>query len=233
MGVARPDGRQPMEVRQRLCKVGVSEAGQGSSYVETSGCRVVCTVFGPKQQPIGGEFDEECKVRVNLTIASFAEDKRRNNRLERNPTAADRHAAAAIETAFQRAILAEKYPKSLLEINFLVLETDSSMYTSCVHAASLALAQAGMEVRDMVLAASAALTSSGELILDPTSDEIDTAAATFSVTTLPRQGALLSVEQKGLSSPAQTEKALQQCCQVCLALRNSAKDVLQQFHESA
>eukprot|EP00754_Rhynchopus_humris_P048357 Rhum_TRINITY_DN7708_c0_g2::Rhum_TRINITY_DN7708_c0_g2_i1::g.24336::m.24336/K11600/RRP41, EXOSC4, SKI6; exosome complex component RRP41 len=183
MGVARPDGRQPMEVRQRLCKVGVSEAGQGSSYVETSGCRVVCTVFGPKQQPIGGEFDEECKVRVNLTIASFAEDKRRNNRLERNPTAADRHAAAAIETAFQRAILAEKYPKSLLEINFLVLETDSSMYTSCVHAASLALAQAGMEVRDMVLAASAALTSSGELILDPTSDEIDTAAATFSVTT--------------------------------------------------
>ena len=152
----RGDGRGNQDVRGLGCKVDVTRGAQGSSYVERDGCKLTCSVHGPKQL-VGGEYDDSCTIRVNWGVASFAEDARRNNKLDHNLSTADTHMSRAIESAFERAIFVTKYPKSLIDISILVLESDTDVFPACIAATSLALAQAGIELRDMVVTTSAVL----------------------------------------------------------------------------
>eukprot|EP00659_Diplonema_papillatum_P011892 gene11892-18346_t len=175
----RKDGRKPQEYRAPSCAVGVTENAQGSSYVESLSTKVTCSVYGPKQTV--DDPAEACDVKVNFTVATFAEAayKRRH---AQQPTSEDRNKAASLEEAFGYAVLCEKYPKSRIELNFLVLQRGVDDYAASVLAASLALMDAGIEMHDIVTAATASFTANGETLLDPTSRETRRAVATLTTT---------------------------------------------------
>lgn len=55
-------------------------------------------------------------------------------------------------SALEAAVLAHTFPKSNVDVYCLVLESGGSDLAVCVSAASLALADAGVEMRDLVSA---------------------------------------------------------------------------------
>eukprot|EP01064_Diplonema_japonicum_P030291 TRINITY_DN5129_c0_g1_i1.p1 TRINITY_DN5129_c0_g1~~TRINITY_DN5129_c0_g1_i1.p1 ORF type:complete len:241 (+),score=27.33 TRINITY_DN5129_c0_g1_i1:27-725(+) len=224
----REDNRLPEETYAPCCRVGILGNAQGSAYVEYNGCKIVCSVFGPKQ--IVGDFEERASVKVSYNVASFAEEERRDKRQERNPSTGDRHTSSALSETLNGAVLKDKYPKSLIEINFLVLERtlSGSEYPLAVMAASLALTDAGIELHELPIAASVCLSPGGELLVTPTPSEIRSSSAVITVTCFPQRGSILSISQTGTTPPEQTEKAINLCVSSCVALRKIVADTLKE-----
>jgi ribonuclease PH len=60
-----------------------------------------------------------------------------------------------IAQALEVSIMVEKFPKSVIEINMLILESDGGALSAAITAGSLALADAGILCYDLVACCSA------------------------------------------------------------------------------
>jgi len=67
--------------------------------------------------------------------------------------------------ALEPAVFLERYPRSVIDVYAEILEADGGTRTACINAASVALVDAGIPVRDLV-ASCAAGKIDGQLVLD-------------------------------------------------------------------
>lgn len=76
--------------------------------------------------------------------------------VDRTPETQDleRLAAESVAKAISPSVLLERYPKATIEIAILVLQSDGGEWPACLMAASLALADAGVELNGLVSAVS-------------------------------------------------------------------------------
>ena len=139
-------------------KTGVINGARGSAYVELNGTKVMCAVYGPKQ--LTQEFSEVGRLQVDVQLAAFARDQQ----LQHGYSVGDRSGAAAVATqmqqeqvreALQTVVCLDKIPKSVIEVNLFVLEDDGGATGAAISCSSLALADAGVEMVDLVAACSA------------------------------------------------------------------------------
>ncbi len=77
-----------------------------------------------------------------------------------------------VQQALEAAVLLHKYPKAVVDVHVLVLEADGSVLAAALNAASLALANAGIEMRDLVTAATVGVGAGGPLLDLNCADEL-------------------------------------------------------------
>lgn len=86
-----------------------------------------------------------------------------------------------IRETFEAAILTERYPRSQIDICLQVLQLDGGNYCACVNAATLALIDAGIALKDYVCACSVSLVNGTPLVdinhLEQSSDSPELSAA--------------------------------------------------------
>eukprot|EP01060_Flectonema_neradi_P009887 TRINITY_DN17047_c0_g1_i2.p1 TRINITY_DN17047_c0_g1~~TRINITY_DN17047_c0_g1_i2.p1 ORF type:complete len:233 (+),score=41.12 TRINITY_DN17047_c0_g1_i2:23-700(+) len=219
----RADGREAKEIIQPNCKIGTLTGADGSSYVERGGTKILCSVHGPRQAM--GDFDEKAQVNVKWSTTTFAGEK--YTRL-REQTEESWHISSGLEEVFTYSVILESYPKSIIDISFVVLEDDGCIFPLSVLAGSLALANAGIELHDVPTCASAAIMSDSVMVIDPSENESHMAQAAISVTALTAHGTILSVQQTGVTSSTQSEAAIKLCYQTCDSIRNIVRKVLEE-----
>jgi len=73
--------------------------------------------------------------------------------------------ALAVQRVFEAVVVTELYPRTQIDIFIHVLEEDGGQLPACINAACLALVDAGVSVRDLVVACAATLVD-GELLVD-------------------------------------------------------------------
>lgn len=78
--------------------------------------------------------------------------------------------SVAVTQALSHAVRLDQYPKSLIDIYITVLENDGSDLAAAITCASMALADAGIEMYDLV-AGCTVIAVDGQLLMDPTRDE--------------------------------------------------------------
>eukprot|EP00455_Lapot_gusevi_P000336 TRINITY_DN10157_c0_g1_i1.p1 TRINITY_DN10157_c0_g1~~TRINITY_DN10157_c0_g1_i1.p1 ORF type:complete len:280 (+),score=25.37 TRINITY_DN10157_c0_g1_i1:82-921(+) len=161
-GNSRPDGRTLDQLRPIFMKTGVVSQAAGSAYIESQQTKVICAIYGPRQ-PRNGQFREEGSVWCDFKFAPFAQSARR----KRGQDPDEREYAELISTALEVCVLLHKFPKNVLEVYILILQDDGGALAASLTCASLALADAGIEVYDMMAACSAAMVDSS-ILLDPT-----------------------------------------------------------------
>eukprot|EP00297_Palpitomonas_bilix_P013685 CAMPEP_0113881660 /NCGR_PEP_ID=MMETSP0780_2-20120614/8505_1 /TAXON_ID=652834 /ORGANISM="Palpitomonas bilix" /LENGTH=226 /DNA_ID=CAMNT_0000868553 /DNA_START=32 /DNA_END=712 /DNA_ORIENTATION=- /assembly_acc=CAM_ASM_000599 len=189
----RPDGRGPMQLRELVVRTGVASSAKGSAYVELGNTKVLCSVFGPRQA-----FTERLQaldkatLKCELRYTAFAHRERQEqgplNDLER----------------------AQQYPKSIIEISVLVLEDDGSALTSAIMAASVSLADAGIECFGLVSSTTVAEVDD-QLVLDPTKTEVDRARGTLIMASMPSIGQITQTALMGEFRGELVDKAILFC----------------------
>ncbi|KJE91386.1 exosome component 4 [Capsaspora owczarzaki ATCC 30864] len=148
----RIDGRRPNELRRIQARVGVFMQADGSAYIEQGNTKILATVYGPhevsrKNKPLHDRAIINCEYRV----ASFATAERKK------PVRTDKRAldlAAAVRGAFEGAVMTQLYPRSQIDIFLQVLQSDGGNRAVCINAATLALMDAGIAMKDFVCACS-------------------------------------------------------------------------------
>mmetsp|Transcript_5164 Transcript_5164/g.7476 ORF Transcript_5164/g.7476 Transcript_5164/m.7476 type:complete len:276 (+) Transcript_5164:119-946(+) len=156
----RNDGRKPHEIRRIRIQMGaVAENSGGSAVVEMGLTTVLAMVRGPIEcSRRSDEISDRAIIEVQVKTAPFATS---GDRRVSNPTTDRRliEQSHQLKRAMEAAVLLHLYPKSKIEITVWVLADDGGRLPAAINAATLALVDAGIPLKDLVCACSAGLSA--------------------------------------------------------------------------
>ncbi|MEM3031074.1 MAG: exosome complex exonuclease Rrp41 [Candidatus Micrarchaeia archaeon] len=159
----RLDGRAPDELRPLRIEAGVLNKAEGSCYIEWGTNKVLAAVYGPKECVPRHEMNPyRAVVRCRYMMSPFAslEEHGRSG-----PNRRSTELSKVIREVFENVILTEQFPKTEINIFIEVLQADGGTRCAGITAASVALANAGIPMKDMV-AAVAAGKIDGQIVVD-------------------------------------------------------------------
>ncbi|XP_076816900.1 exosome complex component RRP41-like [Clavelina lepadiformis] len=192
----RIDGRKPDELRRIRCKLGVFTQADGSAYIEQGNTKVLAAIYGPREadQNMRNQIcHDKCFLNCEYTQATFSTAERKHrSRGDRKGQDMSTH----IKQTFEATIQTSLYPRSQIDIYLQVLQADGSNYCACINAASLALIDAGIAMKDYVCACSASLTK-GKPVIDINHVEESSDCAELSVAILPKLDQIVYSELNG------------------------------------
>ena len=126
------------------------------------------------------------------------------------------------------SILMENYHKSVIDVFVLVLESDgyASTLALAINAASMALCDASIEMRDIVCSSSVTLSPAGDLLVDATSAEEEKRSASVIVAYMPSLDAISHVLHYGSMEVKDIINAMEKCLDVCGMVHKTITEVL-------
>ena len=140
----------------------------GSAYLEKGKIKVICAVHGPRQQSRSATYSPDAKVTCEFKYAPFACRQRHGYVRD----VQEREISGRLAGAVIPSILTHLFPKSEIAIYVTVLEEDGydATLAASLNAISCAIADAGIECRELVSASSVILRN-GEVIVDEQGEE--------------------------------------------------------------
>mmetsp|Transcript_14207 Transcript_14207/g.30408 ORF Transcript_14207/g.30408 Transcript_14207/m.30408 type:complete len:253 (+) Transcript_14207:156-914(+) len=218
----RQDGRYPEECRPLFLKLEPVLSATGSAYLEFKDTKIMCSVFGPRQNTKGGAaFTSDGQLRCDVKFATFATRTRR--KYGQDPEAKD--ITTAVHGALQGAVLLDAFPKAIVDVQIMIIESQGGEVSAAITCASAALAHAGIPMRDLVLGASVAQVE-GELVLDPSSSEEQRADGIMTMGMMPSANEVTQLLSKGAWAVATTTEAMELCMDGCSQLDEIVREVM-------
>ena len=180
-----------------VLQAGVVAQAAGSAYGEFGDTKVIAAVYGPKQGPRG--FNEEGVLECEVTRARF---RGRGDADLEAPGAKDasRDAREAesdlVCRALAPALMLDQFPKAVVQVFVMVLDSGGADVAPAVVCAALALADAGLPMRDLVSACTLSRRE-GSLLLDPVEEEIADEDGSLLVACMPNAGKVTQLLSSG------------------------------------
>ncbi|XP_066569596.1 exosome complex component MTR3 [Amia ocellicauda] len=218
---AREDGRRrgQADVRPMFARCGLVSQAKGSAYIEAGSTKLICSVYGPRETERKDDVDMKTgRLVCDFRFAPFSCQKRG----AWIQGSGEKDLSLGLLESLQPAVCLHKYPRSQVEVNVVVLENDGSVLSHAVTCAALALADAGIEMYDLVLGC--ALRQDGPTyLLDPTFPEESGAWAAgygdnqgrVSVALLPSLNQVSGLQSDGEMGEDTLVEAVRACIEGC------------------
>jgi len=218
----RLDGRKPDELRKIKMEVGVLHRAEGSSYIEWGGNKILVAVYGPKEAiPRHTQNPLKAIVNAKYNMAAFSVDDRKRP----GPDRRSREISKVISEALENVIIVEKYPRAAIEVNIEILDAEAGTRVAGLTAAALALADAGIPMKDIPVACAAGKIE-GQVVLDLGKEEDNHGDADLPVAISPRTGEILLLQMDGHLTTEEFDKALDLAINGCYQLSELQKKAL-------
>jgi exosome complex component RRP41 len=154
IGDLRADGRKNCEIRATNIEMDVIKNSNGSAYISLGETQALAWVEGPKEGR-SKNYENKGVLKCIFTIASFASLNRKSKDFKRDLKM--REFSKTLKDIFEQVILLENYQKSEIILNVLIIQSDGSYKSAAINAATLALINAGILIRDTVIGMSLGL----------------------------------------------------------------------------
>ncbi|MGM5483922.1 MAG: exosome complex exonuclease Rrp41 [Nanobdellota archaeon] len=146
----RFDGRGFDDLRKVEAKAGVINNAQGSGYFKIGKTAAYAAVYGPRD--LHPKFMQNPKtgiLRVNYNMLPFAGQ---GGRVRPGPNRRAKEISEVSKKALSSVLDLKAYPNSVIDVFIELPETDAGSRCAGISAASIALADAGLKMKDMVSA---------------------------------------------------------------------------------
>jgi len=158
----RLDGRKKDEGRPFSCEVGVIKNAQGSALVRHGGNQIYAAIYGPREvHPRHMAKQDRGILRVYYRMCTFSVHERKSPA----PNRRENEISKVIREALEPVLFLEAYPDSQIEIYIEVVAADGGTRCASTTAASLALADAGIPMKSMLVGIAAGKVQD-QVILD-------------------------------------------------------------------
>ncbi len=148
----RCDGRKVDEPRRIMIKAGGLKNADGSAYIEFGDNKILVGVYGPRDvHPKHMSNTDTGILRVRYHMEPFSVSERKNPA----PSRREIEISKVIKEALLPAVMLEKFPRTAVDVFIEVLQADGGTRCAALSAASVALADAGIPMRDMVASCAA------------------------------------------------------------------------------
>lgn len=218
----RIDGRSPTELRPTKIEVGILNNADGSAYIEQGKNKILAAVYGPHEvHPKHLSRPDRSLLRCRYHMAPFSVDERKSPA----PSRREHELSKVIRECLEPSIFLEYYPRTSIELFIEVLQANGGTRCAGITVASLALADAGIPMRDMT-AACAAGKADGHLVLDLTDSEDKRGEADVPVAYMPNLNAITLLQMDGQLTLEEFEKVIELSLQGCRQLHAMQKEAL-------
>jgi len=199
----RLDDRRADELRPLKIEVGVLARADGSCYIEMGGNKVIAAVYGPREvHPRHLQEVTRAIVRYRYNMASFSVEERKRPGPDRRSYELSKVSREALEPV----ILTSYFPRSVIDVFVEVLQADAGTRTAGINAASVALADAGIPMKNMISSCAAGKVD-GQLVLDPMKEEDNYGEADMPIAMTP-DGQITLLQMDGHMTPEELKTAL-------------------------
>jgi len=200
----RVDGRRPDELRPIKMEVGILDKSDGSAYVEFGGTKVVAAVFGPREaHPRHLALPDRAILNCRYHMTSFSVEERKPLGMTRREVELSKVIREALETV----TFLEEFPRASIDVYIEVVQADGGTRTTGLTAASLALADAGIPMADLVAAVAVGKVD-GQLVLDLCDVEDKYGEADMPVAMAPRFNSIVLLQLNGRMTIDELKKGL-------------------------
>lgn len=218
----RTDGRRIDELRPVRIEAGVLKNADGSAYIEFGKNKIMVAVYGPKEvHPKHMALSDRSVLRCRYHMAPFSVDERKNPA----PSRREIEISKIIREALEPAVILEDYPRTAIDVYIEVLQSDGGSRCAGVSAASVALADAGVNMRDLV-AACAAGKANDTIVLDINDAEDKEGQADMPIAYLPNLNQVTLMQVDGVLSNEEYKKCLDVALQGCKKVYQLQKEAL-------
>lgn len=217
----RIDGRRPDELRPIRIEAGVLRRADGSAYVEWGKNKVLAAVYGPREcHPRHLQDPAKALVRCKYNMIAFSVSDRKRPGPDRRSVEISKITSEALEYV----VFTEHFPRTSIDVYIEILQANAGTRCAGLTAASVALADAGIPMKDMV--PSVAVGKVGDqVVLDLTKDEDNFGQADVPMAMIPRTGEVLLLQMDGHMTRDELYKALdlgQKACEEIYELQRDA-----------
>ncbi|WP_297420618.1 exosome complex exonuclease Rrp41 [Thermococcus sp.] len=189
----RVDGRKKYELRPIKMEIGVLKNADGSAYVEWGKNKILAAVYGPREiHPKHLQRPDRGILRVRYNMAPFSVEERKKPGPDRRSV----EISKVVRGALEPALLLDAFPRTAVDVFIEVLQADAGTRVAGITAASLALADAGVPMRDLV-AACASGKIDGEIVLDLNKDEDNYGESDIPVAIMPLKNDITLLQMDG------------------------------------
>ena len=201
----RTDGRRWNELRPIRMEVGQLKNADGSAYIEFGKNKIVAAVYGPKEvHPKHMVLPDRALIRCRYHMAPFSVDERKNPA----PSRREIEISKVIREALEPALIAEDYPRAAIQIFVEVLQSDGGSRVAGITASSLALSDAGINMRDLVVGCSSGIVD-GQVVLDLNDTEDKEGSGDMPVAFMPNLNQVTLLQVDGIYTPENFRKAFE------------------------
>ncbi|KAL8137338.1 hypothetical protein V2J09_003339 [Rumex salicifolius] len=160
----RPDSRSVHQCRPAFLRTSAVSAAAGSAYAEFGNTKVIVSVYGPRESK-KAMYSDVGRLNCNVSYTAFATPSRGQG-LDH------KEYSSLLHQSLEGAIILDSFPKTTVDVFALVLESGGSDLPVIITCASLALADAGIMMYDLVASVSMlSIGANDELIIDPVTEE--------------------------------------------------------------
>jgi exosome complex component RRP41 len=218
----RLDGRKLDELRPVKLEVGVLPNADGSAYIEHGKNKILAGVYGPKEMhPKHLSLPDRMVLRCRYHMAPFSVQERKSPA----PSRREVELSKVIRESLEPAVFVEYYPRSGIDVFIEVLQADGGTRCASITAAALAIADAGIPMRDLVVACAAGKVED-KVVLDLMDTEDKVGAADVPVAFMPNLEAVTLLQMDGVLAPAEFEKAVTLAIEGCKKIYVLQKEAL-------
>ena len=222
----RFDGRKFDEIRPMSAKVGVIARADGSAMFQIGGTVAYAAVYGPRElHPKFMQNPETGILRVNYNMMPFSGH---GERVRPGGGRRSKEISMVIKNALLPVLDLKEYPNSVVDVFVELPQTDAGTRCAAITAAAMALADAGLEMKDMVAAIATGRVEDKIVVDLEYREDSHEDGADIPVAILPNSGQVTLLQMDGEVTREQinecVEKAKQACKQIYELQKNALKD---------
>jgi len=220
----RLDGRLPDELRPLKIQAGVLKRADGSAYVELGENKVLAAVYGPREMhPRHLQQPDTAVLRCRYNMAPFSVEERKRPGPDRRSVEISKVTREAIEPV----VFLELYPRSAIDVFIEILQADAGTRTTGITAASVALADAGVPMRDLVSAVAVGKVDE-TIVLDLNKQEDNWGTSDMPIALMPRKKLITLLQMDGHFTPEEFKQALALAFKGCEQIYEAQKQALRE-----
>lgn len=165
----RSDGRKMDELRPIRAEVGIIPNADGSALFAHGDTVAIAAVYGPKPlHPQHLQKPDRGIIRANYNMLPFSVSER----AKPGPSRRSREISMITENALSAVVDLTRFPGTVIDVEILILQANASTRCAGINAAAMALAHAGIVMKEMVASVSIGKIDD-KIVTDITKEEED------------------------------------------------------------
>ena len=228
MAHKRPDGRKNNELRPMSAKVGVIPNADGSAIFSFGDTIAIAAVYGPRQlHPQHLQDPASGILRVNYDLLSFSVSDRKKP----GPSRRSQEISKVTEWALAPVVDLGEFPNTVIDVQIYIIQADAGTRTAGINAASMALAHAGIPMKNLVCSVAVGKQDK-ELVVDLTKEEEDfdegEGATDFAVAKIANTDEYTLLQLDGKIQPEVVKEILKLADKACEEVYEYQKKILKE-----
>lgn len=228
----RLDGRKIDETRPIEAKAGVIPRADGSAMFKIGNTVAYAAVYGPREMfPRFQQNPEKGVLRCNYNMMPFSS---LGDRVRPGGNRRSKEISMVTEKALLPVVNLKNFPNAVVDVFIELPQTDAGTRCAGICAASIALADAGIEMKDMVSSVAIGRVDDkivADLNYDEEAYECDAGVADIPLAVIPSTGEISLLQMDGELSPKELKTALELGKKVCMKIYEIQKKALKDKYE--